>query len=298
MPKPVRIPTIALVLVLVGSSTFHSAAQDAPRVCKKSAFAAWKPIPKLRYPCGSAVNDYDEKVLMLPARVRALKALKAQLETFNSEAWWQASADDLNVCDFQRKPGKLTEVENERFSTDYATPLFGDNHIRLAVLPDPCFQTQYNGANVFILYRNGARVYVTEVIDGFFSRAEDAVDIDFAKLNQEEIIEVSTGTGGLHPQLTNYYFAIDPRTNRAVPKNIFAGDNGLTNQITSALLMSDPENFGLPADAVSLKIIDAKSFAKSFSVYAEDSEGKIDDNGRMLTRTVLTWDGKIYKRAK
>jgi len=222
--------------------------------------------------------------------------LLSQLEALNRAAWWEASTDDLNICDFRRKPGVLSQPEAERFGTDYALPLFGDNHIRLAVLPDPCFQTQYNGANVFVLYRKGPRVFATEVIDGFFSRAEDAVNVNFAKLDREEIIEVATGTGGLHPELTNYYFTIDPKTNRAVPKNLFLDEKGPTNQITSALLMSDPEDFGLAADAVALRVIDNHKLTDSFSVYEEVFEGgKIDDNGRMLNRTVLKWSGKIYK---
>ena len=119
--------------------------------------------------------------------------------------------------------------------------------------------------------------------------------MDFAKLNQEEIIEVSTGSGGLHPEITNYYFTIDPRTNRAVPMKLFAGDNGPTNEINSALLMSDPEDFNLPGEAVTLKVISDGKLAKSFSIYAEDDSGEIDDNGRKLKRTVLKWDGKLYR---
>jgi hypothetical protein len=296
MFKLFRPLVVVLFLLLVGVSVSSTEPQDTKLVCKKPAFTAWKPIPRLRYSCGGRENDWDEKMLKSPARVRALKLLTSQLESLNSVAWWQTSTDDLNVCDFLRKPGPLTQQEKERFDTDYALPLFGNDRIRLVVLPDPCYQTEYNGANVFVLYRKGARVFATEVIDGFFSRAEDAVNVDFATLNQEEIIEVSTGTGGLHPELTNYYFAIDLRTNRAIPRNLFLGDEGPTNQITSALLMSDPEAVGLPADAVALKIIDKHVFTRAFSVYEEVFEdGKIDDNGRKLNRTVLTWDGKIYK---
>ena len=59
--------------------------------------------------------------------------------------------------------------------------------------------------------------------------------------------------------------------------------------------MSDPEDSELPADAFALNVIVSKTLAKSISIYAEDDEGKIDDNGRKLTRTVLKWDGKVYK---
>jgi hypothetical protein len=283
-------------LIAVNVNVSSSSPQATKLVCKKSVLAAWKPIPKLRYSCGGSNDESDEKMLKSPARVRAIKLLVAQLETLDSSAWWQSSPDDLNVCDFRRKVGTLSQQERERFDADYALPLFGDSHIRIAVLADPCFQTQYSGANVFILYRKGTRVFGTEVIDGFFSRAEDAVNVDFAKLGPEDVIEVSTGTGGLHPELTNYYFTIDPKSNRARPKNLFPGDKGPTNQITSALLMSDPEDVGLPADAVALKVIDKHKLAQSFSIYSEVFEGgKIDDNGRTLNRTVLKWDGRMYK---
>ena len=291
-----RFVFVAISLVLLGANVSSVSPQNSKLVCKQSTLAAWRPIPRLRYSCGGATSDSDEKILKAPARLRAIRILLSQLEALNRAAWWEASTDDLNICDFRRKPGVLSQPEAERFGTDYALPLFGDNHIRLAVLPDPCFQTQYNGANVFVLYRKGPRVFATEVIDGFFSRAEDAVNVNFAKLDREEIIEVATGTGGLHPELTNYYFTIDPKTNRAVPKNLFLDEKGPTNQITSALLMSDPEDFGLAADAVALRVIDNHKLTDSFSVYEEVFEGgKIDDNGRMLNRTVLKWSGKIYK---
>ena len=189
----------------------------------------------------------------------------------------------------------MSAEEREKFDTNYVIKLFGDNHIRLVLLPDPCYQTEYSGSVGFVLYRNGTNTFASQVLDGFFTRADNAVDIDVAKLDQEEIIEVSTGSGGLHPELTNYYFTINPKTNRTVPKKLFEGDKGPTNEISSALLMSDPESVDLPAGAVTLKIIDEHKMAKSFSIYAEDDAGKIDDNGRKLTRTVLTWNGKVYK---
>ena len=67
---------------------------------------------------------------------------------------------------------------------------------------------------------------VTQVLDGYFSRADNSVSIAFAKLNAQEIVEISTGTGGLTPSLTNYYFVIDPEPNQAVPMNLFKGDRG------------------------------------------------------------------------
>ena len=200
------------------------------------------------------------------------------------------------MCDFRKRPGTLSAEEQEKFDTNYVFKLFGNDHIRLVLLPDPCYQTEYSGSVGFLLYHTGTKTLAAKSLDGFFTRADNAVDIDFAKLGREEIIEISTGSGGLHPELTNYYFTIDPRTNRAVPKNLFEGDKGPTNQITSAMLMGDPADVGLPVGSEALKIIDGHSVAKSFSVYDEVFEGgEIDDNGRKLNRKVLKWNGKIFK---
>jgi len=291
----VRLLCVTLLLGLVAIHVSSFSTQDPPLVCKAPAFAAWKPLPTFRYSCKGASDEWDEKVLKLPARISALKLLTTQLEALNNPAWWHASVKDLDVCDFRRRPGTLSAAEREKFDTDYVIKLFGDNHVRLALLRDPCYQTEYSGSVGFVLYHKGTNTFASQVLDGFFTRADNAVDIDVASLDQEEIIEVSTGSGGLHPELTNYYFTINPKTNRAVPKKLFEGDKGPTNEISSALLMSDPESVELPADAVTLKIIDEHKMAKSFSIYAEDDAGKIDDNGRKLTRTVLTWNGKVYK---
>ena len=291
----VRLILMSLLLGFIVLDVPSHSTQDPPLVCKSSALAAWKPLPTLRYSCKGATDEWDEKVLKLPARINALKLLTTQLEALNSPAWWQASVKDLDVCDFRRKPGTLSAEEREKFDTNYVIKLFGDNHVRLALLRDPCYQTEYSGSVGFVLYRKGTNTFASQVLDGFFTRADNAVDIDVAKLDQEEVIEVSTGSGGLHPELTNYYFTINPKTNRAVPKKLFESDKGPTNEISSALLMSDPESVDLPADAVTLKVIDENKMAKSFSIYAEDDAGKIDDNGRKLTRTVLTWNGKVYK---
>ncbi|HKR23255.1 MAG TPA: hypothetical protein VJS17_11700, partial [Pyrinomonadaceae bacterium] len=103
------------------------------------------------------------------------------------------------------------------------------------------------------------------------------------------IIEIATWSGGLNPSLTNYYFAIDPRSNRIVPRNFFKGEHGPTNEISSAMLMGDT-----PATEP-LKLIRGKLLAKSFIVYVDDARGKIDDNGRTLSRKILRFDGKLYR---
>jgi hypothetical protein len=268
-----------LVLVLALSPAF---AQSKRLVCKRTASAAVKPAPELDYPCGGE-NDWDEKQLKDPARMAALNRLMTEMSTLADPAWWATSVDELNACDFKGEPGTFTEDERQQFADgDYWVWLFGNSQIRLLLLPDPCYQTQYSGSNAFILYRKGKEVTVTQVLDGYFSRADKSVSLNFGKLNNELVIEVATGSGGLNPTLTNYYFVIDPVTNRAVPKKLFASKNGPTNEITSAMLFND-----VPGNASPLNIIRGQAFARSFSVYT--------DNGRTLARRIRRWNGQIYR---
>jgi hypothetical protein len=279
---------IVAILVLTVTNSF---AQRPALVCKQSTHAALKPKPELSYPCDDQANDYDEKTLKLPARLAAIKTLTSQLSSFSDSAWWTADVVDLGVCDYTQKPGVLTREERKNFlGDDYLFWLFGNDHIRLALIPDPCYQTEYGGSNAFVLYRNAGRIFVTEVLDGYFSRADNSVNLQFAKLNAQEIVEVSTGSGGLTPTLTNYYFVIDPKTNQAAPKNFFKGDRGPTNQISSAMLFSE-----VRAGATPLKVIKGQSLARSFIIYVDDANGKIDDNGRTLSRKVLRWNGHVYR---
>jgi hypothetical protein len=213
----------------------------------------------------------------------------SELSSFSDAAWWAADTVDLSVCDFTQKPGTLSGSQRRAFTDgEYLFWLFGNDRIRLMLIPDPCYQTEYGGSNAFLLYRNSGRVFVSQVLDGYFSRADNSIGLAFAKLNGEEIIEVSTGSGGLNPSLTNYYFTIDPGTNHAVPKKLFQGDHGPTNEISSAMLMS-------AGGAEPLKIVRGSALAPSIVVYIDDERGKIDDNGRTLSRKLLRWNGKIYR---
>ena len=262
---------ILLVTILFGPLN------PSAQACKQSVLPVLKPMPELEYSCDEFPNDWDEKNLKHPARVAAIKNLMAQLSSYSNAGWWQASIADLNRCDLAGKD-------------EYVQWLFGDSRIRLVLIPDPCYQTGYGGSNAFLLYRHGTRVSVTQALDGYFSRADNSVNIAFAKLNGEDIVEISTGSGGLNPTLTNYYFAIDPGTNTVVPKNLFKGENGPTNRITSAMLFEDQHGANAP-----LVIIRRQTFARSFRIYEEDPDGKLEDNGRKLTQTVLRWNGKIYR---
>ena len=278
--------TLLFILLSAFGSTY--AQRSKPLVCKKATLATLKPMPELSYQCDEQLNAWDEKILKLPARVAAIKSLVSELSSFSEPAWWAADVVDLGVCDFAGKTGTLTRDQRRSFvDGEYLFWLFGNDHIRIVLIPDPCYQTEYGGANGFLLYRNGGRVFVTQVLDGFFSRADNPVNVSFANFNGEEIIEVATWSGGLNPSLTNYYFTIDRKTNHAVPKNLFKGDHGPTNEISSAMLFNET--------SAPLKIVRGHTLAPSFNIYIDDANGKIDDNGRTLSRKILRWNGKIYE---
>ena len=279
-----RVPLLLLTIVCLLSPAY--AQRSKPLVCKNATLAALKPKPKLDYQCDDNLSDYDEKILELPARVAAIKSLVSDLSSFNEPAWWAADVVDLGVCEFTGKAGTLTRDQRRSFIGDeYLFWLFGNDRIRLMLVPDPCYQTEYGGANGFLLYRNGGRVFVTQVLDGFFSRADNPINLAIAK----DIIEVSTWSGGLNPSFTNYYFVIDPKTNHAVPKNLFKGDHGPTNEISSAMLFNET------GGSAPLKIVRGQTLAPSFTIYIDDANGKIDDNGRTLSRKILRWNGRVYR---
>lgn len=284
MPDPlIRVAiccSLLLVIAFCFSETTDSFGQRrSPFVCKQTSLDALKPMPELTYECGALPNDWDEKILEFPARREAIKNLMLQLAAITDAAWWTTKVADLNVCDFKQESGPLTAEQRRGFADgEYAFRLFGNDRVRLVLIPDPCYQTQYGGSNAFLLYRNGGKVFVTQVLDGYFSRADNSVGLAFAKLKSEEIIEISTGTGGLNPSLTNYYFTIDPQTNHAVPKKLFHEAGGSTNKISSPLLLSAAEP---------LKIVRGNTLAPNFFIYR--------DNGSKLSRKLLRWNGNVYR---
>jgi hypothetical protein len=281
------------VMILTASIAYFAQEKAKPAVCRAATLASFKPLPKLRYRCAADLTESDEKILKQPSRIRAIKALELSLASFNSPGWWQASVAELKACELRRKP-RARGQEGPESSSDLSYDLLGDHSLRLALLPDPCYQTGYSGSNAFLLYRKGGQTFVTQVLDGFYSRADSPVGLDFAALDGQKLVEISTGTGGWHPSITNYYFVIDPTTNRAVAKKLFKGDKGLTNEISSGLLMGEPEEFNLPKDGAELSIIRQHKLAPSFSLYAEDSEGKIAATNGKMTRTVLR-NGRFYE---
>src|SRR5262245_56578582 len=107
MMNPPKLITLisVVILLLIPTVTRLSSAQEKTVVCKKSAFAAWKPMPALRYPCKGLENEWDEKkILKLASRTNAKRLLLGQLTALASSSWWQTAPEELTACDVRRKP--------------------------------------------------------------------------------------------------------------------------------------------------------------------------------------------------
>jgi hypothetical protein len=278
---------VLIAAVFIGSAT-TLAQKRADPVCNQVTAAAFKPLPKLTYECPDGANVSDDAILQLPQRLTAINDLLKELAGFTIPAWWQADVDNLNACAFKESVGELTDDQKDAWKRgDYRFQLFGDHAVRLALIDDPCYQTGYNGSNAFLLSQKDGKVFVTQVLNGYYSRVDNSVGIDFANLNGEKLIEVSTANS-MPPSLVYYYFVIDAKTNQAVPKNIFREGRKLTNQISSAMLLGNSKT---PPE---LKIIRRNRLNSTFSAYHDSERGTIDDSGRTLRRTVYRWNGRFY----
>jgi hypothetical protein len=300
MANFLRRSTLVGTAVLMMASRLNVVAQKTRPIaaCKQQTFAAFKPLPKMEYDCPEGLNESDDKILKLPERTRAIRGVVKEIEAFTNAGWWRSEVDDLNACRVHGSPGALTEEEKRKWKdAEYSFDLVGDRQFRLALLADPCYQAAYSGSNVFLLYRKNSRVFVTQVLDGYYSRVDNSVGVDMAMMNGRQLIEISTANS-LPPEYTYYYFVIDPKTNKAEPARIFKEGKGFTNQIYSDMLMSEPADLGLPKNAAELQIINGKRLAPSFSAYLEDENGKIDANGRKLRRTIYRWNGRFYVRSR
>jgi hypothetical protein len=279
IPLPV-LTTISLIAVLSGGA---SAQKTKPvPACTQTTFAVFKALPKLEYECPEDATESDDKILKLPQRRTAIAGLVKELAQFSNAGWWQASVEELSDDEKQRwRDG------------DFSFNLFGNHEVRLALLDDPCYQTGFAGSNAFLLYRKEGKVFVSQVLNGYYSRVDNSVGIDFAKSNGQQVIEVSTANS-MPPSMVYYYFTIDPVTNKAVPKKIFKEGNKFTNQVHSDMLLADPKDVGLPANATELNVIVNGRLAPSFSAYDENELGRIEASGRKFHRIIYRWNGRFY----
>ncbi|HYX29214.1 MAG TPA: hypothetical protein VE863_11660 [Pyrinomonadaceae bacterium] len=287
-----------LITLTLALCIFELAAAQGKRLvpnCMQIPFDALKSFPKIEYECPAGVNDFDDKILRLPQRLLSIRSVIKELEAFTNPNWWAASVDELNACSLHKSVGALTAEEKESWlSGDYSFDLLGNGQMRLVLLADPCYQTGFGGSNAFLLYRKDGKVFVSQLLNGYYSRVDNSVGIDFAKLSGQQIIEVST-SNSMPPSFHYYYFAIDPKTNTAVPKKIFKDGKKLTNTIYSDMLMDYPKNLGLPKDASELNIIRNGRLAPTFSAFAVSEHGRVHgDQGRNFNRIIYRWNGRFY----
>ena len=286
--------TPILVLCIFGLAAAQGKKKTVPN-CMQDPFDALKPFPKIEYECPEGVNDFDDKILKLPDRLASIRNVMKELETFTNPKWWAASVDELNACSVHKSVGALTDEEKEAWQRgDNFFNLIGNKQMRLVMIDDPCYQVGFAGSNGFLLYHKDGRVFVSQLLNGYYSRVDNSVGMDFANLNGQQIIEISTANS-MPPSLYYYYFAIDPKTNKAVPKKMFREGKKLTNEIYSDMLMDYPQNLHLPKDASELNIIRHGRLAPSFSAYEVNDNGRIkSDQGRNLDRIIYRWNGRFY----
>lgn len=266
-----------------------------PPVCRRAALAAWRPVPDLKYDCNEELTESDDAVLTQPNRRKALDLYTRSLEKLASAKWWKISVEDLNLCDFRKKAGALTKEQQDDFKNgNYYFNLRGNDRFRVIVARDPCYQPGFNGANIFLLNRAGGRVFAAEIIDGFYTRADFPLGFDYALNGRETIIEIATTSGGWRPTETFYYFTIDKKTNRAVPKNLFKDNGRMTNRIYSDMILGEPEEYGLPRGSESLRIIKNHRLAKKFYVF-EDTLEDFEGQNHKFIRVIFKWNGKFYE---
>jgi hypothetical protein len=284
------------LLLFLAIPVFCVGQETKKHVCKARVFAALRPIPKLDYKCQpDEVPDYGDDVLKRPERLAGLREYVRSLAELTSSDWWNADVKDLNVCYVGGKPGPLSpeDVETLRYG-GRGTELFGDDSIRLILATDPCYQRGFGGSNAFLLYRSGDKVYVTEALDGFYSRSDDPIGLDFGVLNSERIIEINTNSGGLHPYITNYYFIIDRKSKKAIPKKLFRVGGKLTNEMTSALDMYGQYPDPATGQSIEVQVIKHGKLAQSFIVLNEDFSRDPDADGPNLKKTTYRWNGSFY----
>lgn len=294
MNKP-RLTLAAFTILLLFPINIYCQLKKAWPACTQATFAALKPFPTLEYDCPEGMADYGDEILKLPARLAAIRKMERSLQLFVNPAWWSASVDSLNSCEIHGRAGRVTDEEKKKVNDgDVDLKLFGNNQMRLVLLRDPCVATQYGGSNAFLLVWKDGKAFVSQVLDGYGSRVANSVGVDFANLNGQTLVEVSTANS-FPPSLVYYYFVVDPKTNHAVPKKLFKTDNKMSSDIYSDMLMGDPKDFGLPKNATELNIIHNGRLMPTFSAYEQDEHGKVDAR---LARIIYRWNGKFYAPVK
>ena len=296
----ISFPSIHLItLVAFAMLPLSALAQEKPRpaACTAKALAALKRLPELKYECPEGTNDFNESILEIPSRLSGLSSIASELATFANPAWWETKVADLDNCQVHGTAGELSEEEKERIRTgDFQHRLIGDNQFRLVIVFDPCYQTQYNGSNVFLLYRTHDKVFVSQLFNGYFTRIENSFGLDVGSLNGQPLIGV-TSANEMPPRFIYYFFTIDPKTNKAVPQKLFKEGKRLTNKFESPMLFG-ASTYGVGSDADVLTVMKDGRLKKSFVAFEEHERGKIDSMGQRLQRVIYRWNGRYYVRSR
>src|SRR5258706_2886048 len=175
---------IFITLVLTAGVEANGQKEKPIPACRQTTFAVIKPVPKLEYDCPEDLIDSDDKILRLPGRLAAIRNVVTQLEAFTDPAWWQADVDEVNACQVHGRVGQLTDEEKEEWKQrGYNFDFYGNHQMRLALVTDPCYQNGYNGSTLFLLYRKDGKVFASQLLNGYYSRVDNSVGIDFATLN-------------------------------------------------------------------------------------------------------------------
>ncbi|HZS10419.1 MAG TPA: hypothetical protein VFD58_36665 [Blastocatellia bacterium] len=257
-----------------------------PLRCTKEVLAALKPIPKLDYECA----EREEDNLKSPERRAALKAWLRELESSFADAdWWAAPVEDLNICTITREARAMSDEESRDFRrNDVEVNLYGDQSTRLVIVTDPCIRYSYSTLDACILERAGGRVYATQVLNAWFTRADAAVDMCLARHNGEKLIIVETNTvdGFLPPSpfTTWQAYSIDPRSHRAMPKKIFREHGRPTNRFRWDNYVFEDE--GLARRWRAPEIIRDGRLLPQFNVYSLVRHH--------FVRTTYVWNGEYY----
>jgi hypothetical protein len=288
---------LAICLVILAAAANSFAQKRAVvSVCKRQVLLALKDLPEMKYQCRVGVDETDEAILKWPERIQAMKTLMEQLASLTDTSWWQAEVSDLEACHLRRKPGVLSKEERETLADgDYHHLLLGNHQVRLVIVPDSCYQTEFSGSSAFMLARSGGKVSVTKVLDGYFSRIENSIGIAFANLNGEQIVEISTGNN-MPPSVRNHYYVINPRSNQAEPKRLFKDGKTFSNEISSAMLLNVTSDS--PKIAEELKVVRGNRLAPAFIVYNDDPDGRISADGSTFSRTIYRWNGRFYSQVR
>lgn len=257
-----------------------------PLRCTAAALAALKPIPKLEYEC---IGNTDED-LKSSERKAALRTFLKEIETvYADDAWWATSVEDLKQCAMTNEARDLTKDEREQLQ--YKVDLFGDGSTRLLTVVDPCIWYSSNTLNSYILQRDGNRVYATQVLNAYYTRIDEAVAMEVAENNGERLIFIYTNTSdGMMPPspfTTCYVYAINPRTHRAVPKNIFF-DKRLTNRFRYDDYLFADEKLANRWHAP--EFVHNGKLASRFTVYYLINH--------RLSRENYVWNGKYFMRSR